>query len=157
MHFKMEGLHTVKTLIQRNDWMAEVDLKDAILMVWHPISSSPIHKIRKITMEAHCLLTKKHSSAQHLSQLLGKINATTPALQMAPLFCRLLQICLKQTLAANQQNYRAEVQLSPQALEDLQWYLSSWNGRNLITQEASMTITSDAFLQGWGATCNGNS
>jgi len=49
------------------------------------------------------------------------------------------------------------VQLSPQALEDLQWWnlhLSSWNGRSLITQASSMTITSDASLQGWGATCN---
>ena len=50
-------------------------------------------------------------------------------------------------------------QLSPQALEDLQWWephLSTWNGRSLITQSTSLTITSEASLQGWGATCNGN-
>ena len=28
-HFKMEGLHTVKSLLRRNDWMAKIDLKVA--------------------------------------------------------------------------------------------------------------------------------
>jgi len=31
-HFKMEGLHTVKALLRRSDWMAKVDLKDAFFM-----------------------------------------------------------------------------------------------------------------------------
>ena len=268
-HFKMEGLHTVKALLRREDFMAKVDLKDAFFMV--PIAPQfrhlllfklkekiyqfnclpfglctaprvftkilkpamemlrslsirlvvymddmllmaesrqkltehvqltlfllenlgfvvnskksilvpsqeieflgmivnsismdlklPGEKIRKIRQEAHHLLNQTQPTAQLLSQLLGKLNATSPALQMAPLFCRSLQICLKKALSDNQQNYQAVVQLSPQALEDLQWWelhLSSWNGKSLITQSASMTITSDASLQGWGATCNGN-
>ena len=120
---------------------------------------TPRGEIRKIIQEAHHLLSLNSPSAQQLSQLLGKLNATTPALQMAPLFCRSLQVCLKQALSANQQNYQTMVQLSPQAREDLQWWelhLTSWNGRSLITQAASMTVTSDASLQGWGATCNGS-
>ena len=36
-HFKMEGLHTDKALLRRDDWMVKVDLKDAFLMV--PIAS----------------------------------------------------------------------------------------------------------------------
>ena len=32
-HFKMEGLHIVKALSQKSDWMAKVDLKDAFFMV----------------------------------------------------------------------------------------------------------------------------
>ena len=32
-YFKMEGLHTVKGLLQKSDWMAKVDLKDAFFMV----------------------------------------------------------------------------------------------------------------------------
>ena len=268
-HFKMEGLHTVKALLRKHDWMAKVDLKDAFFMV--PVAPQfrqyllfklgkrifqfnclpfglctaprvftkilkpavemlrslsirlviymddmllmadskqklaehiqstlfllknlgfivnskksilqptqeieflgmivsslsmdlklPGEKIRKIRQEARHLLQLKQPSAHLLSQFLGKLNATSPALQMAPLFCRSLQICLKQALTDNQQNYQAAVQLSPQALEDLQWWelhLSSWNGRSLIIQSTSLTITSDASLQGWGATCNGN-
>ena len=32
-HFKMETLHTVKSLLQKEDWMTKVDLKDAFFMV----------------------------------------------------------------------------------------------------------------------------
>ena len=64
----------------------------------------PGEKISKIRLEACCLLHSKQPSAQLLSQLLGKLNAPSLALQMAPLFCRSL---LKQTLSGNQQNYQA--------------------------------------------------
>ena len=118
----------------------------------------PGEKIKKIRQEAHRLLAIEQPSAQLLSQLLGKLNTTTPALQMAPLFCCSLQMYLKHALADSQQNYQSVVHLSPQALEDLQWWklhLTSWNGRSLIIQTPSMTISSDASLMGWGATCNG--
>ena len=52
-------------------------------------------KIRDIKQEAWRLLNHPNPSAQSLSHLIGKLNATTPALQMAPLFCRALQTCLK--------------------------------------------------------------
>ena len=32
-HFKMESLHTVKSLLQKEDWMTKIDLKDAFFMV----------------------------------------------------------------------------------------------------------------------------
>jgi len=32
-HFKMESLHTVKSLLQKGDWMTKIDLKDAFFMV----------------------------------------------------------------------------------------------------------------------------
>ena len=44
----------------------------------------PGEKIKKIRQEAHRLLAIEKPSAHLLSQLLGKLNATTPALQMAP-------------------------------------------------------------------------
>ena len=95
--------------------------------------------------------------AQRVSQLLAKLNATSPALQMAPLSCHLVQSCLKQALAPNPLNYHAVVSLSDQALENLKWWeqhLSRWNGRSLISSSTTMTITTDASLQGWGAACN---
>ena len=267
-HFKMEGLHTVKALIQHNDWMAKVDLKDAFFMV--PIAQQHQHlllfktemgtfhfkclpfglctaprvftkvlkpaiellrsvgirlviymddvlimahskemlrehvyqvlfllenlgfivnskksllspsqeieflgmivnsqtmeiklpgqKIKKIKQEARQILDHPRPSAQEVSQLLGKLNATSPALQIAPLFCRALQTCLKQVLAPNPLNYQVIVKISHQAREDLEWWeqhLMSWNGRSLISPPTTMTITSDASLQGWGAVCNG--
>ena len=79
---------------------------------------------------------------------------------MAPLFCRSLQVSLRQTLTANSQDYQSTVKLSPQAIEDLQWWkqhLTSWNGRSLISPAFTIVIDSDASLQGWGATCKGKS
>ena len=53
----MEGLHTVKALIQQNDWMAKVDLKDAFFMV--PIAQEHQHlllfKIEMGTFHSKCL------------------------------------------------------------------------------------------------------
>ena len=264
-YFKMEGLHRVKALLQKNDWMAKIDLKDAFFMIpmapqchhllrfrvgkrsyrlpfglctaprvftktLKPVVemlrsmglrvviyiddmllmassnnsltnhihltlfllqntgfvinekkslleptqeigflgmiinskemdiSLPGSKIRDIKQEARRLLNHPNPSAQSLSHLIGKLNATTPALQMAPLFCRALQTCLKQALEAGSQDYQSPAQLSTQVKEDLQWWelhLSNWNGRSLISQQSSMTIISDASLQGWGAFCNG--
>ena len=56
-HFKMEGLHTIKTLLQKNNWMAKVDLKDAFFMV--PIAPQFRHlvlfKMEKKFFQFNCL------------------------------------------------------------------------------------------------------
>ena len=39
-HFKMEGMHVVKDLLQKNDWMMRIDLKDAYFLI--PID--PLHQ-----------------------------------------------------------------------------------------------------------------
>ena len=77
------------------------------------------HKIKMIRLEAHQILDHPQPMAQRVSQLLAKLNATSPALQMAPLSCHSVQSCLKQALAPNPLNYHAVVDLSDQALEDL--------------------------------------
>jgi len=65
----------------------------------------PGEKIRKIKIEARQLLATPSVKVQSLAQFLGKLNATSPALQMAPLFCCLLQTSLRHSLAANSQDY----------------------------------------------------
>ena len=56
-HFKMEGLHTVKALLRRDDFMAKVDLKDAFFMV--PIAPQSRHlllfKLKEKTYQFNCL------------------------------------------------------------------------------------------------------
>ena len=33
VHFKMEGMHTLRDVLKENDWMTKVDLKDAYFMI----------------------------------------------------------------------------------------------------------------------------
>ena len=85
---------------------------------------TPYQRIRRENkgnrQEVYRLLNQKQPTTQLLSQLLGKLNTTSPVLQMAH---RSLQICLKQTLSDNQQDYQAVVKLSPQAMKNLQWWV----------------------------------
>ena len=46
----------------------------------------PGQKIKSIRLEAHTILDHPQPTVQQMSQLLGKPNATSQALQMAPLF-----------------------------------------------------------------------
>ena len=56
-HFKMEGLHTVKTLLQKNNWMAKTDLKDAFFMI--PMAPQCHHllcfRVGKRSYQFNCL------------------------------------------------------------------------------------------------------
>ena len=47
----MEGLHTLKDLLKKNDWMTKVDLKDAYFMI--PIHSSSRSVLRFSTQNRH--------------------------------------------------------------------------------------------------------
>ena len=56
-HFKMEGLHLLPDLLQSQDWMVKMDLKDAYLQV--PIHSDYKHLLafqwEEKTYKFHCL------------------------------------------------------------------------------------------------------
>lgn len=49
----MEGLHTVKAILQGGNWMAKIDLKDAFFML--PITPQYCHKLRMKTFQFNCL------------------------------------------------------------------------------------------------------
>ena len=40
-HFKMDGPQVIKDLLQKEDWMVTVDLKDAYLYIYHGSSMEP--------------------------------------------------------------------------------------------------------------------
>ena len=117
----------------------------------------PREKLRQIKMEAVRLLSQKLLSARALSQFIGKLSAAAQAVALAPLFYRHLQGNLKNALTSGNQSYENMTTLFWEAQEELTWWqqhLLVWNGRCLLKGCEQMIISSDASLQGWGASCN---
>ena len=120
--------------------------------------SLPQGKIKKIRAEIRALLEGRQVAIRKLSQLLGKLQAATRAVPLAPLFFRKLQRALRRGLEQSGQDYSRQLTLFTEEYEELQWWLDHltvWNGKSFLTEKPSMVIESDASTQGWGATCEG--
>ncbi len=116
----------------------------------------PPDKIADITALGELLLAANMVLLRDLSKFIGKVNATRMALLPSPLFCRHLQQSLIQGLSEFS-TYDALVGLSDMARTELRSWLSevwTWNGRNILPPQPSMTFASDASLSGWGAVCS---
>ena len=119
------------------------------------MSLSP-NKLKQIRAEAWKLQRETEISAQSPACLIGKMNAASQVVPPAPLFYRNLQMNLSQALEANGQNYETLLSLSQDGKEELEWWdtqMNKWNGRALLKRDFNLTIESDAYLTGWGATC----
>ena len=118
----------------------------------------PGDKLKSIRGEAKRILTSEYTTALELSRMLGKMNATTKAIEIAPLFYRQLQAELQLTLNRFQQDYSTQLQLSCRAKEELQWWhthFTNWNGRSLIAKKLNVSLETDASRMGWGVVCQG--
>ena len=118
----------------------------------------PADKTEKIRAEARKLSAATSTVARKLSQFLGKLNAATRVVPVAPLFYRNLQAALGRALEMGDQDYSVSVQITPSMREELQWWethLSQWNGKTLVTEKPSIVIETDASNRGWGATSQG--
>ena len=83
------------------------------------------------------------SDARKLSQLLGKLNAATRAIPLAPLFYQNFQMALSHTLDKSGQDYVTNLHISEEMKEELQWWIthmSSRNSKTIIAHEPSLMI-----------------
>ena len=116
--------------------------------------SLPPGKVQSIKAKCQQLLTLKCTTVRQVAKLVGKIAASVKAVVPGQLFCRQLQMLKTQGLLAQQQNYEAEITLTPECKEELQWWiecLDQHNGQSFLTSVPDMTIRTDASKQGWGA------
>jgi hypothetical protein len=97
-------------------------------------------KIRKIRIEGQKLSTATSTVTRKLSQFLGKLNAATRLVPVAPLFYPNLQAALGRALVMGVQECSVAVRITPNMREELQWWkndLSPWNGNTLATEKPS--------------------
>ena len=94
-------------------------------------------------------------SARRLASILGTLESCRPAIWQAPLHFRSLQIQLIQALHNSNQDFEIPVTLDHNSLGDLNWWLAnvdSVNGSAVTPPAPTLFITSDASMEGWGAT-----
>ena len=114
--------------------------------------SIPAVKKAEIQRKTSQLLRCPSIQKQTLACLLGKLVATKPAVFIAPLHYCALQSLKISALHAQQET----VALSPEVTENLKWWSTQLHlhcSSPILKLEASMVITLDASLKGWGAAC----
>ena len=113
-------------------------------------SMEPEEKMKKIKSETGKALQSQTVTALMLSRLIGKMNAATQAIHMAPLYYGNLQGCLQEALQETQ-DYSTPVIITGEAREELGWCEDHFS-RSLISHSSTLT---DASEIGWGAVCDG--
>lgn len=103
----------------------------------------PDCKVKSIKSHCNHLLALPEVSVRDLSQLTGKLTASTQVIFPAPLHYRHLQHLKHQALAP-QRGYDATIH----------WWLAhlnAWNGRALLHPPPDIVIETDASRTGWAA------
>ena len=121
--------------------------------------SLPTPRIQSIQRLIRETLAQGQASILKLSQLLGSMVSTHPAVLAAPLHYRHLERA-KITALKHSHNYNTVVTTSDNMRQDLTWWfqeLPRHNGRSMQIVQWDMVIESDASTLGWGASLNNTS
>ena len=115
--------------------------------------SLPREKVQSTIQEAQKLIQSERISTRQLAHMIGIFSLTIPAVLPAHLHYRGLQSLKHKALRTG--GYSSLVTLTEEAKDDLQWWvlhLQEMNGQPIQRGRPSLTITTDASLQGWGPT-----
>ena len=113
-------------------------------------------KALKVSMACKKLLAKSECSIVEVSQVIGLLVASLPAVQYGQLHYRHLEIDKNIALKIAKGNYQDIMCLSPAAKADLGWWVDNvFQSNNPISHgKIDIEITCDASKKGWGAVCN---
>ena len=119
--------------------------------------SLPAQKLTTLLRTTRHLAEKTQASLRELSQVLGTMVATHPAILPTPLHYRHLERTKTHYLSRGIA-FDDLVPLNEDIQSDLKWWIqeaNSYNGRPLQITHWDLTIESDASKHGWGASCQG--
>ena len=106
--------------------------------------------LRSLCLE---ILNKPYPSIREVAKLLGKFTSSFPGVRFGAMHYRNLERCKSHFLRLRKGNFDKRMSLSPDAKDDISWWIEnvhgSWN--QIYIPCPSITINSDASLSGWGA------
>ena len=110
--------------------------KSVLLNACHNLASVERHKIRTVASAVGCII------------------AALPGVKYGGLFYRHLEKCKNIALKYAKGDYEKTMTLSPQAKHDLHWWPHhlTFASHFIHTPAVSLTLFSDASLEGWGGT-----
>ena len=99
------------------------------------------------------MLTDPSPTITDLARVIGKIVSSFPAVCYAPFYYRSLERNKLTALQANQWSFDKKVMLSPQALDELEWWANNViDCYNVLSRERpNHTLTTDSSMNGRGA------
>ena len=116
----------------------------------------PKEKLLKVQNRCQEILENEKVTVRELSKLIRRLSSTAIAVLPAPPHYRHLQHQQIQKLIFHN-SFEEKVEVSVEARKELLWWkenLTLCNSRSLISSPPQIIISSDASLQGWGASCH---
>ncbi|KAI8499790.1 Phosphatidylinositide phosphatase SAC2 [Branchiostoma belcheri] len=119
----------------------------------------PESKVLELQQLAHDVLTADRGMlARELASVIGRLQATTTSVWLAPLHFRSLQRLLSTVLRVTRGHWEQLVPLTESARADLRWWtdhLPRHNSRPILSPAAVIVVETDASTAGWGGYSNG--
>ena len=118
-----------------------------------------LDKCHRLQDMCRSMLNCHSTSIRELSQLVGHFVAAEPGVLYARLFYKRIELARNAALKLNKGNWDANMLLSSDIREDLQWWIDNLPSasKSILTCNPDLVITSDSSGLGWGCACAGNS
>ncbi|CAG2200009.1 unnamed protein product [Mytilus edulis] len=99
------------------------------------------------------LILKKEITIREFAQVIGKLVATEPGVQYAPLYIKSLEITKDLLLKQNYGNFDAKMTLSDGNISDLNWWVNNINSsfKPMTLTDPQFILNTDSSNTGWGA------
>ncbi|CAG2240323.1 unnamed protein product [Mytilus edulis] len=99
------------------------------------------------------LILKEEITIREFAQVIGKLVATEPGVQYAPLYIKSLEITKDLLLKQNYGNFDAKMTLSDGNISDLNWWVNNINSsfKPMTLIDPQFILNTDSSNTGWGA------
>ena len=113
----------------------------------------------KVKEACQQLLQEKAITIREVAKVLGLLTSSLPGVLYGPLHYRSLEMDKTQALNSHQGNFDSIMDLSGEAVADLQWWINSVEetSKPVKQRETQITMTTDASKKGWGCSVEGTS